>query len=126
MESYSIESVVAAARQTSAQYIGEFLNDTTSQPTGMLQSGYEQHVSQMIGDGSDVESSSIASKAAAARQSSKLALGQIVDNMTELSSTDAVDQTLELFLNDIVKSTIVAHSSEETDGLYQPLIDILA
>ena len=126
MESNSIESVVAAARQTSAQYFGEFLNDTTSQPAGMLQSGYEQRVSQMIGDGSDVESSSIASKAAAARQSSELALGQIVDNMTEVSSTGAVDQTLELFLNDIVKSTIVPHSSEETDRLYQPLIDILA
>jgi len=33
---------------------------------------------------------------------------------------------LELFLNDIVKSAIVADSSEATDGLYQPLIDILA
>ena len=126
MESYSIKSVVAAARQTSAQYFGEYLNDTTSQPSGMLQSGYGQYVNQMIGDGSDVESSSIVSKVAAARQSSKMALGQIVDNMGEVSSTDAVDQTLEFFLNDIVKSTIVAHSSEETDSLYQPLIDILA
>jgi hypothetical protein len=126
MESYSIESVVAAARQTSAQNFGEFLNDTTSQPAGMLQSGYGQYVSQMIGNGSDVESSSIVSKAAAARQFSKIALGQIVNNMAEVSSTDAVDQTLELFLNDIVKSTILAHPSEETDGLYQPLIDFLA
>ncbi|MDP7052361.1 MAG: hypothetical protein QF600_10580 [Verrucomicrobiota bacterium] len=126
MESSSIESVVAASRQTSATYFGEFLNDTASQPAGMLQSGYEHYVSQVIDNSSDVESSSIVSKAAAARQSSQMALGQIVDNMAEVSSTDAVDQTLELFLNDIVKSTIVAHSSEETDGLYRPLIDILA
>ena len=73
-----------------------------------------------------MESSGIESTVAAARQSSELALGQIVDNMVEVSSTNSVDQTLELFLNDIVKSAIVADSSEATDGLYQPLIDILA
>ena len=119
MESYNIESVVAAARQDSGQYFSEFINDATSQSA-------EQYISQMFAGGSAVESSEIESTVAAARQSSELALGQIVDNMTEVSSTDAVDQTLELFLNDIVKSTIVAHSSEETDRLYQPLIDILA
>ena len=91
MESNKIESVVAAARQTSAQLYGELLNDMASQSAGMLQSD----------------------------------LGQIVDNMAEVSSTDAVDQTLEFFSDDILKSTIVAHSSEETDGLGKPLIDVL-
>ncbi|SVC90461.1 uncharacterized protein METZ01_LOCUS343315 [marine metagenome] len=119
VESYNIESVVAAARQTGGQYFSGFLNDTTSQPA-------EQYVSQIFDGGSAMESSGIESTVAAARQSSELALGQIVDNMAEVSSADAVDQTLELFLNDIVKSAIVADSSEATDGLYQPLIDILA
>ena len=119
MESYNIESVVAAARQASGQYYSVFINDATSQPA-------EQYVSQMFNGGSAMESSGIESTVAAARQSSELALGQIVDNMAEVSSADAVDQTLELFLNDIVKSTIVADSSEATDGIYQPLLDILA
>ena len=119
MESYNIESVVAAARQTSGQYFSGFLSDTTDRPA-------EQYVSQMFDGGSAMESSGIESKVAAARHSSELALGQIVDNMAEVSSADAIDQTLELFLNDIVKSTIVADSSEATDGLYQPLLDILA
>ena len=110
MESYNIDSlVVAAARRTSAQYFSGFLIGTTSQPA-------EQYVNQMFDRGAAME----------ARHSSELALRQIVDNMAEVSSADAIDQTLELFLNDIVKSTIVADSSEATDGLYQPLLDILA
>ena len=73
-----------------------------------------------------MESFAIESVVAAARQSSELALGQILDDMAEVNSADGVDQMLELFLNDIVKSTIVADSSEATDGLYQPILDILA
>ena len=110
MESYNIDSlVVAAAKQTSAQYFSGFLIGTASQPA-------EQYVAKMFDGGAAME----------ARHSSELALAQIVDNMAEVSSADAIDQTLELFLNDIVKSAIVADSSEATDGLYQPLLDILA
>ena len=110
MESNNIESlVVAAARQTSAQYFSEFLIGTASQPA-------EQYVNKMFDGGAAME----------ARHSSELALRQIVDNMAEVSSADAIDQTLELFLNDMIKSTIVADPIKAADGLYQPLIDILA
>jgi len=73
-----------------------------------------------------MESFTIESVVAAARQSSELALGQILDNMAEVNSADGVDQMLEVFLNDMIESTIVADPIEAADGLYQPLIDILA
>jgi hypothetical protein len=73
-----------------------------------------------------MESFAIESVVAATRQSSELALGQILDDMAEVNSADGVDQMLELFLNDMIKSTIVADPIEAADGLYQPLIDILA
>ena len=73
-----------------------------------------------------MESLTIESVVAAARQSNEMVLGQILDRMAEVNSADGVDQVLELFLNDMIKSTIVADSSEAPDGLYQPLIDILA
>ena len=59
MESYNIESVVAAARQASGQYFSEFINDATSQSA-------EQYISQMFAGGSAVESSEIESTVAAA------------------------------------------------------------
>ena len=68
----------------------------------------------------------IQSAVAADRQSNEMALGQILDNMAEVNSADGVDQVLELFLNDMIKSTIVADPIKAADGLYQPLIDILA
>ncbi len=73
-----------------------------------------------------MESFTIESVVAAARQSSELALGQILDNMAEVNSADGVDQMLEVFLNDMIESTIVADPIEAADGLYQPWIDILA
>tara|TARA_B100001146_G_scaffold185037_1_gene168181 strand:- start:100 stop:321 length:222 start_codon:yes stop_codon:yes gene_type:complete len=73
-----------------------------------------------------MESFTIESVVAAARQSNELALGQILDNMAEVNSVDGVDQMVELFLNDMIKSTIVADPIKAADGLYQPLIDILA
>ena len=68
----------------------------------------------------------IQSAVAAARQSNEMVLGQILDRMAEVNSADGVDQVLELFLNDMIKSTIVADPIKAADGLYQPLIDILA
>jgi len=73
-----------------------------------------------------MESFTIESVVAAARQSNELALGQILDNMAEVNSVDGVDQMVELFLNDMIKSTIVADPIKAADSLYQPLIDILA
>ena len=59
-----------------------------------------------------MESFAIESVVAATRQSSELALGQILDDMAEVNSADGVDQMLELFLNDMIKSTIVADPIE--------------
>ena len=73
-----------------------------------------------------MESLTIESVVAAARQSNEMVLGQILDRMAEVNSADGVDQVLELFLNDMIKSTIVADPIKAADGLYQPLIDILA
>ncbi len=73
-----------------------------------------------------MESLTIESVVTEARQSNEMVLGQILDNMAEVNSTDGVDQVLELFLNDMIKSTIVPDSINAADGLYQPLIDILA
>ena len=73
-----------------------------------------------------MESFTIESVVAAARQSNELALGQILDNMAEGNSADGVGQVLELFLNDMIESTLVADPIKAADGLYQPLIDILA
>ena len=73
-----------------------------------------------------VESLTVESVMESARQSNEMVLGQILDNMAEVNSTDGVDQVLELFLNDMIKSTIVPDPINAADGLYQPLIDILA
>ena len=73
-----------------------------------------------------MESLTIESVVAAARQSNEQALDQILDNMPVANSADGVDQMLELFLNDMIKSTIVPDPIKAADGLYQPLIDILA
>ncbi len=73
-----------------------------------------------------MESLTIESVVAAARQSNEMVLGQILDRMAEVNSADGVDQVLELFLNDMIKSTIVPDPIKAADGLYQPLIDILA
>ena len=73
-----------------------------------------------------MESLTIESVVAAARQSNEMVLGQILDRMAEVNSADGVDQVLELFLNDMIKSTIVPDPIKAADDLYQPLIDILA
>ena len=73
-----------------------------------------------------MESLTVESVMESARQSNEMVLGQILDNMAEVNSTDGVDQVLELFLNDMIKSTIVPDPINAEDGLYQPLIDILA
>ena len=73
-----------------------------------------------------MESLTIESVVAAARQSNEMVLGQILDRMAEVNSADGVDQVLELFLNDMIESTLVADPIKAADGLYQPLIDILA
>ena len=43
-----------------------------------------------------MESFTIESVVAAARQSNELALGQILDNMAQVNTTDGVDEVLEL------------------------------
>ena len=73
-----------------------------------------------------MESFTIESVVAAARQSNEMVLGQILDRMAEVNSADGVGQVLELFLNDMIESTLVADPIKAADGLYQPLIDILA
>ena len=73
-----------------------------------------------------METLTIESVVAAARQSNEMVLGQILDRMAEVNSADGVDQVLELFLNDMIKSTIVPDPIKAADDLYQPLIDILA
>jgi hypothetical protein len=73
-----------------------------------------------------MESLTIESVVTEARQSNEMVLGQILDNMAEVNSTDGVDGVLELFLNDMINSTVVPDPINAADGLYQPLIDILA
>ncbi len=46
--------------------------------------------------------------------------------MAQVNSTDGVDGVLELFSNDMINSTVVPDPINAADGLYQPLIDILA
>ena len=42
--------------------------------------------------------------------------------MAQVNSTDGVDEVLELFLNDMITSTIVPDPINAADGLFQPLL----